>query len=305
MNRTTLRANILLILAALFWGSTFVAQSVGADYLAPFPFQGIRCLAGALLLFPVIALFDKFGHGGSWRDRNLWIGGVICGLVLFASTNLQQFGLSLGTTAGKSGFITALYIVLVPIFGLFLKKRPSIWVWPGVALAVCGLYLLCMDESFQLALGDAMTLLCALCFALHILVVDRFSPNTDPIRLSCVQFLICGSLSLIAMFFTELPTLQAIRDCWLPLSYAAVFSCAAAYTFQIIAQRDTNPTVASLLMSLESVFACLSGWLVLQEKLNLKEGIGCILMFGAVILAQLPNPKKEKNSKAEVPVCFE
>ena len=292
MSPRTLRANILLILAALFWGSTFVAQSIGADYLAPFAFQGIRCIAGALLLLPVIAIFDKFGLKGTWRDKNLWIGGCLCGLVLFASTNLQQFGLSLGTTAGKSGFITALYIVLVPILELFLKKKPSRWVWLSVAMAVCGLYLLCMDESFRLTLGDAMTLLCALCFSVHILVVDRFSPNTDPIRLSCIQFLVCGTLSVMAMLFTDIPTAKAIADCWLPLSYAAVFSCAAAYTFQIIAQRDTNPTVASLLMSLESVFACL----LLHERLTFKETLGCVIMFCAVILAQLPSSKHKKNS---------
>lgn len=298
MNRRTLRANILLILAAMFWGSTFVAQSIGADYLDPFSFQGIRCIAGALLLLPVIAVFDKIGEKGTWQDKNLWIGGCVCGLVLFASTNLQQFGLSLGTTAGKSGFITALYIVMVPMFGLLLKKRPSLWVWPSVALAVLGLYLLCMDESFRLTLGDAMTLLCALCFSIHIMVVDHFSPNVDPIRLSCVQFLVCGILSLIAMVFAGIPTWKAVADCWLPLGYAAVFSCAAAYTFQIVAQRDTNPTVASLLMSLESVFACLSGWVVLQERLSTKEALGCLIMFCAVILAQLPD-KKEKNSSKE------
>ncbi len=293
MKLRTLRANLMLILAALFWGSTFVAQSVGAGYLSPFPFQAIRCLLGAALLLPVVALFDRFGQKDTWRSRELWRSGSLCGLVLFASTNLQQFGLSLGTTAGKSGFITALYIVLVPVLGLFLKKRPRWWVWLGVGLAACGLYLLCVDEALRLTLGDALTLLCALCFAIHILVVDRISPQMDPIRLSCVQFLVCGVLSAAVMLFVDIPSLQDIADCWLPLVYAAVFSSAAAYTLQIIAQRDADPTVASLLMSTEAVFACVAGWLVLHERLSLREGIGCGIMFCAVLLAQLPDKRKK------------
>lgn len=287
MNRSTLRANTLLLFAALFWGSTFVAQRVATQYLPPFPFQGIRCMLGAGLLYVVVIAFDRYGQKGSWKSRPLWIGGAICGVCLFASTNLQQYGLSLGTTAGKSGFITALYIVLVPVFGVFLRRRVGAGVWLSVALAVGGLYCLCMNESFSLRSGDFVTLLCAFCFALHILLVDRYSPDVDPIRLSCIQFLVCGTLSVLATLLTQVPPSEAFVRCWLPIAYAAIFSSAAAYTFQIIAQRDTNPTVAALLMSTEAVFGCLCGWIILGEHLTGRELAGCSLMFCAVLLSQL------------------
>ena len=286
MNRKRLRANILLLLAALFWGSTFVAQRIAAGSIDPFPFQCIRCLLGSLVLYLCVPLFDKYWSRGSWSVRSLWIGGALCGLCLFASTNLQQFGISLGTTAGKSGFITALYIVLVPVFGVFLRRRSGILVWISVALAVAGLFFLCMNESFSLAIGDFITLLCAVCFAVHILLVDRFSPGVDPIRLSCIQFLVCGLLSGAASCITGLPTGAQIAASWFPIVYAGILSSAAAYTFQIIAQRDTDPAVASVLMSTESVFACLSGWIVLGERLSGRELLGCVLMFCAVLLSQ-------------------
>ena len=287
-----LRANILLLLAALFWGSTFAAQRVAAGTIAPFPFQGIRCLLGAALLYLAVPAFDRFGQKRTWRSRALWTAGLLCGLCLFSATNLQQFGISLGTTAGKSGFITALYIVLVPVFGVFLRRRSGALVWISVALAVAGLFFLCMDESFSLATGDFVTLLCAVCFAVHILLVDRVSPGVDPIRLSCIQFLVCGLLSCAASCLTGLPTAAQIAASWFPIVYAGVFSSALAYTFQIIAQRDTNPTVASILMSTESVFAVLSGWLVLGERLTGRESLGCALMFCAVLLSQLPDRRK-------------
>ena len=295
MKHKTLRANILLLLAAVFWGSTFAAQRVSVELLPPFAFQGIRCTIGALVLLPVIVLFDRIGQKGSWKSKKLWFGGIVCGLVLFLSTNLQQFGLSLGTTAGKSGFITAMYIILVPILSLFLRKKIGRWVWLSVILAACGLYLLCMKESMHLSIGDALTLGCALCFAVHIIVVDLVNSNVDPIRLSCIQFLVCGILSLIAMSATDIPSWKNVADCWFPLAYAAILSSAVAYTLQIIGQRDTNPTVAALIMSTESVFACLSGWLVLHEQLSLREAIGCAIMFCAVLLAQLPG-KKQKTA---------
>ena len=287
-----LRANLLLLLAALFWGSTFAAQRVAAGTIAPFPFQGIRCLLGAALLYLAVPALDRFLPGGTWRSRALWIAGLLCGLCLFSATNLQQFGITLGTTAGKSGFITALYIVLVPVFGVFLRRRSGPLVWISVALAVAGLFFLCMDESLSPAKGDLVTLLCAVCFAVHILLVDRVSPGVDPIRLSCIQFLVCGLLSCAASCFTGLPTAAQIAASWFPIVYAGVFSSALAYTFQIIAQRDTNPTVASILMSTESVFAVLSGWLVLGERLSGRESLGCAPMFCAVLLSQLPDRRK-------------
>ena len=286
MNRKKMRANILLLLAALFWGSTFVAQRVAAGQIDPFPFQCLRCLLGSLVLYLCVPLFDKYMSRGSWSIRSLWVGGILCGLCLFASTNLQQFGIALGTTAGKSGFITALYIVLVPVFGVFLRRRSGILIWISVALAVAGLFFLCMNESLSLAIGDFITLLCAVCFAVHILLVDRFSPGVDPIRLSCIQFLVCGLLSGVASFFTGLPTSSQIAASWFPIVYAGILSSAAAYTFQIIAQRDTDPAVASVLMSTESVFACLSGWIILNERLTGRELLGCVLMFCAVLLSQ-------------------
>ena len=262
-----LRANLLLLLAALFWGSTFAAQRVAAGTIAPFPFQGIRCLLGAALLYLAVPALDRFLPGGTWRSRALWIAGLLCGLCL-------------------------LYIVLVPVFGVFLRRRSGPLVWISVALAVAGLFFLCVDESLSLAKGDFVTLLCAVCFAVHILLVDRVSPGVDPIRLSCIQFLVCGLLSCAASCFTGLPTAAQIAASWFPIVYAGVFSSALAYTFQIIAQRDTNPTVASILMSTESVFAVLSGWLVLGERLSGRESLGCALMFCAVLLSQLPDRRK-------------
>ena len=302
MKKKQLRANCMLLLAAFCWGSTFVAQSVGTAYVGPFAFQGVRCLLGAVVLLPVVALSDRLQHHRyHWRDKELLRGGLCCGLVLFVAANLQQTGLQAGTTAGKSGFITALYIVLVPVLSLLvLRRHPSKWVWCGVVLATVGLYLLCITESFSIAKGDLYTLACALCFAVHILVIDHFSPKCDGVRMSCLQFLVCGLLSLIAMpFFETPPTASALLQCWLPIAYAGICSCGIGYTMQILAQRDTNPTVASLLMSLESVFATLSGWLVLHETLHAREYIGCLLMLAAVLLAQLPG--KPRTAKASRP----
>lgn len=296
MKNKKIRANCMLILAAFLWGSTFVAQSVGNDYVRPFAFQGTRCLLGAVVLLPVIAIFDRRSPGSRrWRDRTLLLGGLCCGAALFIATNLQQMGLQY-TSAGKSSFITTLYIVLVPVLGLALRRRPSRWVWLSIALAVAGLYLLCVSESFSVGLGELLTLGCALCFALHILVVDYFSPKCDGLRLSCLQFFVCGVLSLGGMaLFEQPPTLQALASCWLPIAYAGVCSCGIAYTLQVLAQKDTSPTVAALLMSTESVFATLSGWLVLHERLQGKEYLGCLLMLCAVLLAQMP----EKPRAAE------
>ena len=292
MNRKKLRANILLLLAALFWGSTFVAQRIAAGAIDPFPFQCLRCLLGALVLYACVPLFDRFLSRGAWSSRPLWLGGVLCGICLFASTNLQQFGISLGTTAGKSGFITALYIVLVPVFSIFLGRRSGLLVWISVVLAVAGLFFLCMTESLSQAVGDFVTLLCAVCFAVHILLVDKFSPGVDPIRLSCIQFLVCGLLSGAASLITGLPTGAQIAASWFPIVYAGVLSSAVAYTFQIIAQRNTDPAVASVLMSTESVFACLSGWIILGERLSGRELLGCALMFCAVLLSQRAPEKR-------------
>jgi drug/metabolite transporter (DMT)-like permease len=281
--------SLLLLLAAVIWGSSFVAQIMGMDYIQPFTFQALRSLLGALALLPLILFSDgrRKKKGAEKRPeeaKDLLIGGTLCGLVLFAAINLQQFGL-VYTTAGKAGFLTALYIVIVPLYGLFLRHRVRPRIWVAVVVATLGLYLLSVTETFTINSGDLLLILCAFAFAAQILVVDRFSLKVSGMKLCAFQFLVCGLLSLIAMFIFETPTLSGIRASIGPLLYAGVLSSGVAYTLQIIGQRTTPPAVASLLMSLESVFAVLAGMLVLGEMLTIREGIGSALMFFAIILA--------------------
>ena len=304
-----LKYNFLLMLAALIWGSAFVAQSVGMDYLGPFSFNCVRSFMGSLVLLPVIWFMDRqkketAEHDGQkteegTREQNkkvLLSGGLCCGVILTLSTSLQQIGIKY-TTAGKAGFITALYILIVPLLGLILGKKVGNKTWLGVALAVAGMYLLCIKEGFSISYGDFMVLLCALIFSLHILAVDYFSPRVDGIRLSCIQFFVCGCISAVPMLVWEHPELFQIIRAWQPLAYAGVLSSGVAYTLQIVTQKHLNPTVASLLMSLESVFAVLTGWLVLNERLSPKELLGCVLVFTAIILAQLPQKQKKPAVK--------
>ncbi len=304
-----LKYNFLLMLAALIWGSAFVAQSVGMDYLGPFSFNCVRSFMGSLVLLPVIWFMDRqkketAEHDGQkteegTREQNkkvLLSGGLCCGVILTLSTSLQQIGIKY-TTAGKAGFITALYILIVPLLGLILGKKVGNKTWLGVALAVAGMYLLCIKEGFYISYGDFMVLLCALVFSLHILAVDYFSPRVDGIRLSCIQFFVCGCISAVPMLVWEHPEISQIIRAWQPLAYAGVLSSGVAYTLQIVTQKHLNPTVASLLMSLESVFAVLTGWLVLNERLSLKELLGCVLVFTAIILAQLPQKQKKPAVK--------
>jgi len=287
-----MKGELMLILAAMIWGAAFVAQSVGMDYVGPFTFQAARCLLGALVLLPVIAGFSRARPKETAQTRKtLWTGGALCGLILFAATSLQQFGL-LYTTAGKSGFITALYVVLVPVLGIFLHHRTRLNTWISVAIAAAALYLLCINGSFTVGRGELLTLGCALCFSFQILAVDHYSPHVNGVKLACIQFLVCGFLSLLAMALTESPSWAAVARCWLPIAYAGILSCGVAYTLQILGQRVTSPAVASLLMSLESAFAVLFGWLLLRERLSVKEYFGCALMFGAIVLAQLPGKKR-------------
>ncbi len=304
-----LKYNFLLMLAALIWGSAFVAQSVGMDYLGPFSFNCVRSFMGSLVLLPVIWFMDRqkketAEHDGQkteegTREQNkkvLLSGGLCCGVILTLSTSLQQIGIKY-TTAGKAGFITALYILIVPLLGLILGKKVGNKTWLGVALAVAGMYLLCIKEGFSISYGDFMVLLCALVFSLHILAVDYFSPRVDGIRLSCIQFFVCGCISAVPMLVWEHPEISQIIRAWQPLAYAGVLSSGVAYTLQIVTQKHLNPTVASLLMSLESVFAVLTGWLVLNERLSPKELLGCVLVFTAIILAQLQQKQKKPAVK--------
>ena len=297
-----LKNALLLALTAFIWGTAFVAQSVGMDYIGPFTFNGIRSFIGALTLVPCI-LVQKGIRGKdkgttpntSAVDRKnikeLIVGGLLCGILLFVSSSLQQIGIKY-TSAGKAGFITAFYIVLVPVIGIFMKKASGWKIWAAVVLALSGLYCLCIKEGFSIGKGDILIFLCTIGFSAHIMVIDYFSPRVNGVTLSCIQFLVCGVASLPFIFSLEQPDMIAILSAWLPILYAGVLSCGVAYTLQIIGQRNVNPTIASLILSLESCFSVLAGWIILHESLSIKESVGCVLMFAAIILAQLPSKTK-------------
>ncbi len=300
-----MQSNILLLLTAIIWGSAFVAQKSGMDYVEPFTFNGIRTFIGGLVLIPVIFFMEKKNppeeisrEEKTKKNKELLIGGICCGLALFAASSLQQFGVSY-TTAGKAGFITTLYVVFVPIISVLLRKKVRPIMWLCVAMGAVGLYLLCMtDASFRLTFGDTLVLLCAVAFAVHILTVDHFSPKMDGIKLSCIQFLTVGIVSMVCMFIFEHPDIHAILDCAVPLLYAGVLSCGLGFTFQVVAQKHAEPTVASLLMSLESVFAVVFGALLLHETMSMRELSGCLIIFIAVIISQLPEKKPQKEGEA-------
>lgn len=296
------RANLLLLLTALIWGCAFVAQDMAADVLQPMSFNGSRMLLAALTLLPVCWLGDrravKTGKGMAWKQMNpsqrktLVLGGVCCGVMLALGSIFQQLGISLGTGAGKAGFITALYIVLVPLAGLLLFRRKlGKLVWIAVALSVVGLYLLCMTGSLTIEPGDGMLIICAACYCGHILVVDSFSRRTECVKMSCIQFAVTTGICFAGAFLFEQPTWEAVLTCAVPIIYAGVFSGGVGYTLQILAQRDAEPAVASLLMSLESVFAVLAGWVILGDALSVRELLGCAMMMGGIVLAQLPEKK--------------
>lgn len=300
MRTKQMKNNAMLLLTALIWGCAFVAQSVGMDYVGPFTFNSVRCILGSIVLVPVIFLMDGFKKkSGMSREemkrergstRTLLTGGICCGVILGTASSLQQLGIQY-TTVGKAGFITAMYIVLVPVAGIFFGKKVKPLIFLCVALAVTGLYLLCMTEKLSLGIGDLLVLLCALVFTVHILVIDHFSPLVDGVRMSAVQFLTAGILCAVPMLLWEHPHPGAILAAWMPVLYAGVMSCGVAYTFQILGQKHADPTVASLILSLESVFSVLAGWLLLNQNLSRKELFGCVLMFAAIILAQLPGKK--------------
>ena len=291
----------MLILTAFIWGTAFVAQSVGMDHLGPFTFNGVRNLIGGAALLPCIFFLERWNRKDQKKEsgqevpgtrKDLITGGIACGLLLFAASSLQQIGL-VYTSAGKAGFITAFYIVIVPVLGIFLHQKAGWTIWAAVAAALAGLYLLCITDGFSVNIGDFYVLLCALLFSLHILVIDHFAPKVDGVKMSCIQFFVCGIVSLVPMFLWEEPRIEGLLLSWFPLLYAGVLSCGVAYTLQIVGQKNVNPTVASLLLSLESCFSVLAGWIILGERLSLREGAGCILMFAAIVLAQLPE-RKEK-----------
>ena len=288
-----MKNNILLVLTALIWGCAFVAQSVGMDYVGPFTFNMARFLIGAIVLLPVIWFMDRQRKTGTEKgagQKTLIIGGICCGIALAVASTLQQWGI-LFTTVGKAGFITAMYIVIVPLLGIFIGKKVRPLIIGCVAIAVVGFYFLCMTESFRLGLGDFLVLLCAIAFSIHILVIDHFSPKVDGVKMSAIQFLTAAIISAVPTLLWEQPVFTEILQAWQPVLYAGVMSCGVAYTLQIIAQKNADPTVASLLLSLESVFSVLAGWVLLGQGLSLKEVFGCVLIFCAIILAQLPEKK--------------
>ena len=302
----------MLLLAAFIWGSAFVAQSIGMDYVEPFTFNCVRSIVGGLVLIPCIYLLGNRSErnredtgqsrtvAAQTDKKTLLIGGVSCGVVLCLASNMQQIGIQY-TSVGKAGFITALYIVIVPILGIFLKRRCGWKVWVSVLIALVGFYLLCMVGGFSLEKGDIWLLGCALLFSVHILVIDHFSPMVDGVKMSCIQFFTCGILSGIAMLIAETPDINNILAAWMPILYAGVLSSGVAYTLQIVGQKNYNPTVATLLLSLESVFSVLTGWAVLHQKLSARELAGCVLIFIAVILAQLPEREKRVPERSAEP----
>ena len=283
------------MLAAFIWGSAFVAQSAGMDYIEPFTYNGIRTLLGGIVLLPLIMILDRKNQKGIKHrenndqtiQRNTVIGGVVCGVLLCIASSFQQFGISM-TTAGKAGFITALYVIMVPIIGLFIGKKVNKIIWLCVAMAIAGFYLLTMSGSLSLGTGDLLVLVCAFVFSFHIMAIDYFTgKGVDPVRLSCLQFFVAGILMLILMVIFEEPVWEMIVAARWSILYAGVLSCGAGYTLQIIGQQDTDPTLATLIMSLESVFSVISGWLILGEVMSGKEILGCVLVFASVVLAQL------------------
>ena len=295
------KGNLLLLLTAIIWGSALVAQSVSMDLVGPFTFQCMRSILGTLALLPVAAVFrdkqnPRLRTPAGRRDQRVC--GLICGVSFFVAGSFQQIGLCY-TSPGKAGFITALYIVLVPLAGVFFGRRAGWNVWTGVLLALAGLYLLCVTESFSIELGDLLVFFCSFAFAVQILAIDHYNGRVDGILLSCTQFAVNAALSGVGMLLFETPSLSAILVCWLPICYTGILSGGLAYTLQIIGQKYTGPIIASLLLSLESVFSVLFGWLLLGQSLSLRELLGCALMFGAILLAQVVPELGKPSGKPE------
>lgn len=283
---------IALLGATVIWGSAFIAQSVGMDKIGPFTFQAVRCFLAVVFLFPASALFSKGKpFWKSWADPALWRSGVICGLALFAASSLQQIGL-VYTDAGKAGFLTAMYIVFVPFLGLFLGQKPGRNALLSLIPAIVGLYLLSCTSVSGINKGDVLLLLCAVAFSVQILLIDRHCAGLDGLKLNCIQALVAAVLSVPWALLTETVDASLIASCWLPLGYAGVLSMGVAYTLQIVGQKRVAPSAAALLMSLESVFAALFGWLLLHETMTRAEVLGCVLVFAAVVISQLPEKKE-------------
>lgn len=289
-----LLGNLYLIVAVLIWGSTFVAQSVGMDSVGPFTFLAVRCLLAVVFLLPVIALFEIKNlkdYFAKWKNKKLWIAGFFCGLSLFVASALQQMSL-VDTDAGKAGFLTSLYVILVPVLGLFLGKKPTLNILISIFLAVAGLYLLSCVGVSAIRFSDLLLLFSALAFAVQIICVERLGSTVDGLRLNCIQCLVAGLFASLFMVFGEAPKMDAIFSCWLPLIYAGILSNGIAYTMQVLGQQRVEANTASIIMSCESVVAVLCGWLILNEQMTTWELWGCGLLFAAVILSQVSFKKK-------------
>lgn len=314
MKQTEVKSAILLFLAAFIWGVAFVAQSVGMEYVGPFTFNGCRFLLGGMVLTP-FAFFrnktlekSKEFQAKSVEEKKQYrktmlLGGLCCGIAICIASSFQQIGMQY-TSVGKAGFITALYIVIVPVLGIFMKKKVPVRVWVGAVLAAIGFYFLCITESFSINKGDALVFLCAICFSFHIMIIDYFAPKADGVALSCIQFWFSGMVSMILAFILEKPFLNNIIQAGIPILYAGIFSCGVAYTLQIIGQAGMNATIATLILSLEAVISVLGGWMILKEVLLGRQIAGCILVFAAVILAQIPVGKNEVQKPKKV-LCSE
>ena len=291
-----LQGSLLLVLATLIWGSTFVAQSTGMNHIGPFTFLAIRNIMGAAFLFLLSFITDRFLNDGKtskerWVNPKLWKAALFCGTPLFVAAALQQIGI-VNTDPGKSGFLTAMYIVFVPIFGIFVKIKPSKWIPVSVVLGVVGLYFLSCMGVTSISAGDLLLMGCAVAYAVQITCIDIFANEVDPVRLNCLSCLIVSAISAVVVVFTETPTWEAVSGCWGALLYAGVLSMGIAYTLQILGQKHVEASTASLLMSLESVFAVLSGWIVLGDTMSVWESVGCVLIFAAIVISQLPEKKK-------------
>ncbi len=299
MSSKKMLGNLALLIAALLWGSTFVAQSVASEAVEPFTFLASRSLLGFMFLIPVSIIKDCFTKNRNTEQRTtksdiktLVIGGVCCGAMLTVASGLQQFGMT-ADNSGKAGFITAMYILLVPILGLFFKKRVTPIIWCCVGMGVIGLYLLCMTDGLKLATSDIFLMICAVAFSGHILIVDHFSPKVDGVKLSCIQFFVTFVFATVLALIFEDTSMSTILAAWFPIAYAGILSSGIAYTLQIVGQKHTDPTVASLLMSLESVFAVLTSMVVLTQFPSGRELAGSVIMFAAIIISQLPERKKK------------
>ena len=293
------RGIIMLFSATLIWGTAFVAQRIGTEYIGAFMFNAARFFVGAAVLVPIIIFFRrKESHRDKGRDdaKATLTAGVICGLVLYGMSTLQQIGIAY-TTVGKAGFITALYIVFVPIGGgLFFRKRVRWFVWVGIGIAVAGMYLLCITGALFLGLGDTLVFLCAIASAAHILLVDHLGKAIDSVAFACVQFFTCAVLSLLSAVFFEPITWSSIVAAKYPILYTGVLSCGVAYTFQMLGQKRVAPVITALILSMEAVFATISGWLILGEHLSARQFIGCALMLAAILFAQIPDVLNRRSS---------